>query len=239
MNAGVLPARVATRAWGVWIAAVAGAIVLAADQAAAAVVVALVSVAMLLSVRTSAWQVPALLAVVAGGADAERLLPWVLAGGALVLLLAERERHLHGITQSPIGPAVQLDRSRRRGEHASVVVVSLPDARGVVDGVLETVRTTDGFAVRRTPGGVDVLGVLDGGDVERAAVERRIRDAVPDIAPQFGWAMFPEDGLTLEVLIERAAGRSPNASRATGPSVVPAPSGTALGARDEIAAEAS
>jgi hypothetical protein len=126
---------------------------------------------------------------------------WVVAAASLSLLV--RAQALMVRYEVAPGPQLQLDRSRRRGEPASVLVVALPPNAADTRRALEVVRITDALAVRQTAGQLQLYGVLEG-VAPRTIIEQRLAQAAGDVAPAFGWARFPEDGLTLEILVECA-----------------------------------
>lgn len=100
---------------------------------------------------------------------------------------------------------LQLARCRRRNEPAWVLVARI-DAR---DGVSSTelaahLRVTDSVTLRRVRHGYDLEGVFDDHDLVRGGLEERLRQLLPAAGVDFGWARFPDDGLTLAVLLERA-----------------------------------
>jgi hypothetical protein len=149
--------------------------------------------------------------LVARGAIAAAMVPgaypsapswsWVIAGGVVALLVSAR-----------VGPVVlrshdlqrHLDWCRRRQEKAHVLVMcfSLREVPKPVR-ILESFRTTDSIALHYSRGICELRAVLDDARLSRDGVERRILDA-SDAAFRFGWASFPEDGVTLDALIETA-----------------------------------
>jgi hypothetical protein len=100
-----------------------------------------------------------------------------------------------------------LLRCRRRGESASVLVVRL-DPRFDFDPkqLVAALRMTDSAAfVHSRRSGYELLAVLeDDTRLERKVVEQRLRSLVQGGRSLFGWARFPQEGLTLDVLVERA-----------------------------------
>ena len=121
-------------------------------------------------------------------------------------------------------PADELERHimrcRRRGEPASVLVARLP-ARSRIDPerVRDCFRLTDSVSVARVRDGYEIAGVFDEDGFERAGLERRLRAALDGIDARIGWMRFPDDGVTLEVLLESAR------------AAVPAPAGSLPGRR--------
>lgn len=140
---------------------------------------------------------------------------WV-AAGALVALAVSRGGRVVAIHMNDLER--HLSWSRRRAERATVLVARL-GVHDVEDPValVESFRITDSVSLRRTPRGYDLHAVLDEKDLDREAVERRIAD-LTSAPPSCGWATFPDDGVTLDVLLELAR-RSLDPSREP----VPAP----------------
>lgn len=202
----------------VWVAASLAALVLAAALGpwAAVAVAAAGAVAAVVLLRgrpgpmalTVAAMVPAALPDPPGWA-------WV-AAGALVALAVSRGGRVVAVHMNDLER--HLSWSRRRAERASVLVARLGGDE-VEDpvGLVESFRITDSVSLRRTPRGYDLHAVLDEKDLDREAVERRIAD-LTSAPPSCGWATFPDDGVTLDVLLELAR-RSLDPSREP----VPAP----------------
>lgn len=127
--------------------------------------------------------------------------PWVVAAAALTRetpALVTRPT-LDGDLQR------QLMRSRRRNEAAQVLVADgrLGDDVRLLE-VVGTLRVTDGFEVLTSNGRCEVRAVLDGGDIDREAVEQRIAEVFGDALVHFGWASFPAQGVTLDALLTEA-----------------------------------
>ncbi|MCA1676618.1 MAG: NAD-dependent epimerase/dehydratase family protein, partial [Actinobacteria bacterium] len=102
-------------------------------------------------------------------------------------------------------PHRQLMWFRRRNEPAAVLVIMVSSLRrSQLRALLSAFRVTDSVAVMKTHDGHEVQALLDGKDLLREGVERRISEAVPRATFSFGWASFPEEGKTLEILIEYA-----------------------------------
>jgi hypothetical protein len=152
----------------------------------------------LLGIRT--W--PALLVpvAVAGLADPE-MLPWAVAGAALASrsLPSGVASRLDGDLQR------QLMRSRRREEPAQVLLVSAPNpTASQLDRLVDAMRATDGLEVVVDGGMCELRAVLDGAEVDRDAVERRIWTAAGSLDLRFGWAAFPTDGAAVDTLLATA-----------------------------------
>jgi hypothetical protein len=137
------------------------------------------------------------------------------AGGALTLMiLAGGCRH----RPDALYPArMQLARFRRTGQPADLVVVDLtasisPDHRrssGMsTDEVSSVLRVTDGASMVPAMGGKGVCAVLESDARARAAIDRRLRRACGNEIP-VAWVSSPDDGVTLEALLEAAMERLP------------------------------
>jgi hypothetical protein len=100
-----------------------------------------------------------------------------------------------------------ISAARRRDERADVVVFALP-AGNVADhaSLLASFRLTDSAALTHGGRSFDVEVVLDHAGLDRDGVERRITSQLAT-CPLFGWATFPDDGVTLEALLETARSR--------------------------------
>jgi hypothetical protein len=140
--------------------------------------------------------------LLAGGGDRPGTVPSIGIGAALALSAGlsrsrdsakpdERERHLM--------------RCRRRGEPATVLVVCVQSRRGIrPERLLRCFRLTDSVAVRRTRHGYELQGVFDDAGLARDGLERRVRELTAPAEVSIGWARFPDDGVTLPVLLECA-----------------------------------
>jgi len=132
-------------------------------------------------------------------------MPWLLAGALGWIATGTAVRRF---TAAPQLDAIQrhIMWCRRRGERANVLVVAIePGTPRSVAALLGVTRATDTFAVHRTMRGVEVHGLLDGEALDRVAVERRLAGRLgPNATCAFGWAVFPDDGFTLDVLFEVA-----------------------------------
>ena len=126
---------------------------------------------------------------------------WVLAAALVAGVAATTERPLVARSQDL---QRHLDWCRRREERAHVLVVAMPEAHDESDrGLLEAFRLTDNVSIVRRHDGCEVHAVVDDHRLSRDGLERRIVQEVGASA-RFGWAAFPDDGYTLEVLLERA-----------------------------------
>lgn len=101
-----------------------------------------------------------------------------------------------------------LERARRRGESASVMVLRVPTSRpGKVRALQGRLRAADSSRINRTVGVDEIHAVMDGEDLPAAAIEMRLRADEID-GSSFGWARFPRDGGSLDVLLETARARA-------------------------------
>jgi hypothetical protein len=101
-------------------------------------------------------------------------------------------------------------RCRRRQEPAAVLVVRIAAAGRIGPERLRACfRLTDSVAIRRTRHGFELVGVFDEEGLDRDALEWRVRSALGGIATRFAWARFPDDGFTLDMLIEDARSALP------------------------------
>jgi hypothetical protein len=98
-----------------------------------------------------------------------------------------------------------LARCRRREEPADVLVATIPGAgERTRQGLQACLRLTDSVEVRRARHGLELVAVFDGEDLDRDALERRLLVAAGGQDVRLGWARFPDDGLTLDALLEAA-----------------------------------
>jgi hypothetical protein len=127
---------------------------------------------------------------------------FVLAGG-LLALLATRPPHPEAKPLALIQR--HLEWCRRRDEPAHLLWVHAPGVeRAVAGAALEAFRVTDHIAlIDDEEGYAEIVAMMDHTSFERSGVERRLRAQLGD-GPGFGWATFPDDGLTLEALFAHA-----------------------------------
>ncbi|HKN92920.1 MAG TPA: hypothetical protein VJU60_01200 [Thermoleophilaceae bacterium] len=127
---------------------------------------------------------------------------WLGAGAALLLSTRPGPR-VPGVTIESLERHVM--RCRRRGESASVMVAHVPDTgRGQAERLSSFFRLTDSVVVARIPHGYEVAAVLDDDALDRDALEKRLRGVAAASATAIAWKRFPDDGVTLSVLIEAA-----------------------------------
>jgi hypothetical protein len=119
---------------------------------------------------------------------------------------------LLGLAMTAAGPAESseagllrhLERVRRRGEEASVMVLRMPRARASrLRDLQRRLRVADSARLVRGVSADEIHVVMEGELLDEPAVEARLGlDEIPDVS--FGWARFPRDGGSLEVLVETA-----------------------------------
>ncbi len=128
---------------------------------------------------------------------------FVVAGGLLAAALAH-----------PAIPAVpsrlerlqrHLEWCRRRNETSHLLWVHAPQAdRETATAALDAFRVTDDVVLlHEGEGHEEIVAMVDNSSFERGGLERRLRAHVGDDAG-FGWASFPEDGVTLDALFHHA-----------------------------------
>jgi hypothetical protein len=151
------------------------------------------------------WRLLTALALVPAAFLGPDILVWTVAGISGALLAGTKTSR-----PAPLfaDPRRHLVICRRRDEPATVLVVDVPQlATSQLRALHEATRVSDSLAVKRVRGGRQIYGVLEGGDVDRAAVERRLTGVLGGDAA-FRWASFPHDGYTLDGLIEQARPRT-------------------------------
>ena len=167
---------------------------------AAIPVAAGVAAALLAPFEPAGWRYGTVLAVPLAAIAGAAAVPWAMAGASLVLLAGSARSRPAALPGRD--PQWHLMWCRRRDERAEVMVMALdgPAEPGIA-ALLAGARATDSIAV--AAGGRMLIGVM-GDDVDRRAVELRFSRALDGVTPHFGWATFPEDGFTLDVLVEQA-----------------------------------
>jgi hypothetical protein len=137
------------------------------------------------------------------------------AGGALALMfVADGSRHY----PDGLYPArMQLARCRRSGQPADILLVELSPRTSIAGGrqtrrcasaVSSVLRVTDGVSMVPSLGGNGMCAVLESDGRARSAIDRRLKSACGDEI-RLAWASSPEDGVTLESLLEVALNRLP------------------------------
>jgi hypothetical protein len=146
--------------------------------------------------------------------DAALIAPAALA--AMIAYAAGRARGGHVL--DPLDR--ELMRRRRREEPAALLLVEGRCDAVAGPALKDCLRVTDTVDCRIRRGRVRIRALLDVERLDRTAVERRLA-ATGAVELAAGWATFPEDGLTLSMVVEAARDR-----------LVPLPP-VALPARDE------
>lgn len=134
------------------------------------------------------------------------------AGGALALMLVPSgSRH----PSDALYPArMQLARCRRSGLPADILVVELSSIAGgrrtrrCATAVSSVLRVTDGVSMVPSLGGNGMCAVLESDGRARSAIDQRLRSACGNEI-RLSWASSPDDGVTLESLLEVAVNRLP------------------------------
>ncbi|HEX8156936.1 MAG TPA: hypothetical protein VF526_06075 [Solirubrobacteraceae bacterium] len=163
------------------------------------------------------------------------VLPWTLAAVCLSVFVKVR-------ADAILEPALSeldryLERCRRRAEPATVLFVDIEADVKALRNLLASARVTDSLIVARSKSRFQVYGLLDGSDLTRANVKARFTDALTGAGPAFGWASYPADGLTLDVLLEQARRSVGSESAAGDLPAEPSPVLPSLEAVPEVGAE--
>jgi hypothetical protein len=149
-------------------------------------------------------------AIAVGGTPPLGAAAWMSAGVVLALSLRpasapsysrldELERH--------------MARCRRRAQRAWVFVARVAAPRQLDPAkLLDCFRLTDSVSVARLPEGLEVAAVFDDDGLDRESVERRLRAVTAPVETRIAWRRFPDDGLTLQVLLDRARAALPGAT---------------------------
>jgi hypothetical protein len=137
------------------------------------------------------------------------------AGGALALTLSASGSRHHPDALYPA--RMQLARCRRSGQRADVLVVELPPSTSIA-GARQTrrsastassvLRVTDGVSMVPSLGGSGLCAVLESDGRARSAIDQRLRRVCGNEV-RLAWASSPDDGVTLESLLEVALNRLP------------------------------
>jgi hypothetical protein len=97
---------------------------------------------------------------------------------------------------------------RRREDRAYVLVAGAP-GRG--RAMTSELRISDSAIVASHRGDAMLVAVVDAQELSRERITARLR-ATHGEDLKVGWATFPDDGLTLDTLVDLAAGRASQAS---------------------------
>ena len=156
------------------------------------------------------WRLLTVIALVPAALIGPDILAWTVAGVSTALFAGTAATRPAPLFSDPQRHLISC---RRREQSATILVVDVPGLDSSrLRGLQKATRVSDSLDATRIPGGRRIYGVLDGDDVDRAAVERRLTAVLGDDAV-FGWASFPQDGYTLELLIEHARSRVPPGSQ--------------------------
>lgn len=136
------------------------------------------------------------------------------AGGALALTLLAGGSHHHPDALYPA--RMQLARFRRSGQPADILLVELQatstagrrPSRECASAASSVLRVTDGVSKVPSMGGHGMCAVLESDDRARSAIDQRLRRACGDEI-RLAWASYPDDGVTLESLLQVALTRLP------------------------------
>ncbi len=128
---------------------------------------------------------------------------YVVAGSMLAAALAQPTRERVPVPLEKIQRHIEW--CRRRDESAHLLWVHVPHAdRETAVGALDAFRVTDSVALLHEANECEeIVAMVDHASFERAGLERRLRAQVGETAG-FGWAIFPEDGVTVEALFRHA-----------------------------------
>ena len=100
----------------------------------------------------------------------------------------------------------ELMRRRRREDPAALLLIEGRCDAAAESALKDCLRVTDTVECRIRRGRVRIRALLDVEHLDRTAVERRLA-AAGAVELAAGWAMFPEDGLSLAVVVEAARDR--------------------------------
>jgi hypothetical protein len=137
------------------------------------------------------------------------------AGGALALMLVASGSRHHPDALYPA--RMQLARCRRSGLPADILVVEVPASTSIAGGrqtrrgataVSSVLRVTDGVSMVPSLGGSGICAVVESDAGARSAIDQRLRSACSNEI-RLAWASSPDDGVTLESLLEVALDRLP------------------------------
>lgn len=194
----------AARLVPVWLSAAAAAVLLSGAGAAAAVLPAAIAFAfagigLRWAISSGAAAASALAA--AAALDPARAFPWYCAAVCLSIVLGDRAR---GVEERGLDELDRLlERCRRSGEPATALLLQVEADATALRNLLRSTRVTDSLVVRGSRSRREVYGLFAGGGPIRGKVETRFVEAL-DREAAFGWASYPDDGLTLDALLDHA-----------------------------------
>lgn len=146
--------------------------------------------------------------------------PWLVGGVAFAAAVSLAPRASGSSTEQL---ERHLMRCRRRQEAAAVLVARVsapagsPEERlGSHERLTTCFRLTDSVVIGRTQRGCEVAAIFDEDQFDREGLERRLRAQAGRAAVHCGWSRFPEEGLTLEALLDRARAGLPHEEQASG-----------------------
>jgi len=142
--------------------------------------------------------------VTAGGlaAGAASLPPAVAAAGAAAAILAIACRGSAAVARDqPLRRHIAV--CRRRGERALVLLATTPQRRRAMDADL---RISDSAVSEWRRGRSSLVAVVDEHEQSRRCITERLHDRHGGRL-EIGWATFPDDGVTLDALLEVARSR--------------------------------
>ncbi len=140
---------------------------------------------------------------------------WIAAGAALGLATSFFPRAGQVQTEPNGDLQRHLAWCRRREEPAHLLVAPLQGIDELaVSSLLESFRITDSVTLGRSTGGTELYALLDAHGFMREGLEGRLAESFA--GRDFGWATFPEDGVTLQTLIEHARGSMREAQEQAG-----------------------
>jgi hypothetical protein len=134
--------------------------------------------------------------------DASPTWAWIAAGVAIGLATSLVPRPG---TQPDVTGDLQrhLAWCRRREEPAHLLVLPLADVQEKeLRSLLESFRITDSVTLGRNEGDTELYALLDGHGFVQEGLERRLAER--SNGSRLGWASFPNDGVTLQTLIDHA-----------------------------------
>lgn len=131
---------------------------------------------------------------------------WLAVGAlALLLLLLDVRPGADDLEQQRREDELALRRqlaiARRRGHPVDLLRASIA---GLPAAEVSTALRISDFALLdpRRDGALDLVALMDGPDCDRTGVEGRLRGLGGDWS--FGWSRFPDDGATLDALVDNA-----------------------------------
>jgi hypothetical protein len=140
------------------------------------------------------------------GVDGGSRVPWLVAGCALALAASYAAAPAVAARGQASWDELgrHLSACRRRGDGAEVLVARVPRLGAPsVRELAGALRIADSVAVAQRGTTVELHAVVDSVDLDREGLEERLR-ALCGPGLSCGWARFPQDGVTLDALLEQA-----------------------------------